>query len=313
MNLNIPDWVHNTISPQIQEKLLYSFVVILVLQLIRWLILRLVDRRIKNTVTLYQARKTIGYTSVLLIFVTVAPIWFTGFGSLGTIIGLISAGLAIALQDLIGSFAGWMFILWRRPFQLGDRIEIGDKKGDVIDLRIFQFSLMEIGNWVNAEQSTGRVVHVPNGKVFRESVANYSRGFRYIWDELPIMVTFESDWKKAKIILQEVVQEHAEHLSKSAQKDLRKAARKYLIFFANLTPIVYTEMAASGVVLTMRYLCDPRQRRSVHSVMVEAILVRFAACDDIDFAYPTIRHYDNVDEGKTDARAVTERYKGVKD
>src|SRR5207247_865051 len=93
------------------------------------------------------------------------------------------------------------FILWRRPFEVGDRVQIGPHAGDVIDLGLFQFTLNEIGAWVNADQSTGRIIHVPNGKVFTDPVANYNKGFRYIWNEVPVVVTFESDWRKAKQIL----------------------------------------------------------------------------------------------------------------
>ena len=95
-----------------------------------------------------------------------------GLRSLGTFLGLLSAGLAIALKDVVASMAGWIFILWRRPFQLGDRIQIGDRAGDVVDLRLFQFTLLEIGNWVDADQSTGRSIHVPNGAVFTEPLFN---------------------------------------------------------------------------------------------------------------------------------------------
>ena len=72
----------------------------------------------------------------------------------------------------------------------------------LIDLRIFQFTLMEIGNWVDADQSTGRIVHVPNGSVFVTPLANYAKGFQYIWNEIPVLVTFESDWRRAKEILE---------------------------------------------------------------------------------------------------------------
>lgn len=102
----------------------------------------------------------------------VARLWFVGLQSLSTFLGLLTAALAIALQDPIVNLAGWLFLIWRRPFRVGDRIQIGDIRGDVIDMRIFQFSLLEIGNWVNADQSTGRVIHVPNGKVFREPQAS---------------------------------------------------------------------------------------------------------------------------------------------
>ncbi|MBZ0199912.1 MAG: mechanosensitive ion channel family protein [Ignavibacteriaceae bacterium] len=80
------------------------------------------------------------------------------------------------------------FILERKPFTVGDRIQTGDVAGDVIDLRIFRFTRMEISNWVDAEQRTGRTIHVPNGKVFTEWQANYSTGFQYIWNEISVLV-----------------------------------------------------------------------------------------------------------------------------
>jgi small-conductance mechanosensitive channel len=228
----------------------------------------------------------------------VGHLWFKGFQSLATYLGLLSAGLAIALQDLVRSFAGWMFILWRQPFGLGDRIQIGEARGDVIDIRLFRFSLMEIGNWVHADQSTGRVVHIPNGRVFTETLANYSKGFQHIWEEIPVLVTFESDWQKAKRILSEIAKTHTEHLSGPAQEGIRKASRQFMIFYEKLTPIVYTSVADCGVLLTLRFLCEPRRRRGTVEEVWEAILRAFADCPDIDFAYPTTRFYDNRTEGK---------------
>ena len=150
----------------------------------------------------------------------------------------------------MANLVGWAFILWRRPFEVGDRIQIGDTAGDVIDLRIFQFTLLEIGNWVDADQSTGRVIHVNNGQVFTLSVANFSKGFEYIWNEVPVLVTFESNWEKAKGILGAIAAKHGEDLSTAAEEKLRQAARKFMIFYSKLTPTVYTSVRDCGVLLT---------------------------------------------------------------
>ncbi len=164
------------------------------------------------------------------------------------------------------------------------------------------FSLMEIGNWVDSDQSTGRVIHVPNGKIFNEVLANYSQGFEYIWNEIPVLVTFESDWRKAKQILSEIAQRHGTHLSGSAANKLREAAKKFMIFYSKLTPVVYTTVKDCGVMLTIRYLCEPRKRRGSEQDIWEDILDAFAAHDDIDFAYPTQRYYINETEGKPGTR-----------
>jgi small-conductance mechanosensitive channel len=162
---------------------------------------------------------------------------------------------------------------------------------------------LEIGNWVDADQSTGRVIHIPNGKIFREAQANYSKGFSFIWNEIAVLVTFESNWKKAKTLLLEIAERHAAHLSEKAEEKVRQAARKFMILYTHLTPAVYTSVADSGVLLTLRYLCEPRRRRATAQEIWEDILEAFAGCSDIDFAYPTYRFYDNPVEGKPDARA----------
>jgi small-conductance mechanosensitive channel len=288
---------------ELQQGFLATVVAIAVFAGLRYIALRIVYRRVQETKALYQWRKTITYTTYLLGLLVVGRIWIQGFSSVSTFLGLLTAGLAIALRDLIVNFAGFLFIMWRRPFDVGDRVQIGDHRGDVIDLRVFQFSLMEIGNWVDADQSTGRVIHIPNGKIFQEAQSNYSTGFAYIWNEIPILVTFESDWKKAKDILSDIAKKDADPLSRAAEESVRRAARKFMIFYTHLSPVVYTKIADSGVLLTIRYLCEPRNRRGTEQTISEEILERFAECDDIDFAYPTYRIYDNPVEGKPGARA----------
>ncbi len=285
-------------------KLAASIVIILTLWVLRRLTLSVVNRRTDNPRVRYRWQKTSRYISFGLGALFIGAIWSATVQSLGTFFGLLSAGLAIALKDLVVNFAGWGFILWRRPFEVGDRIQLGEHRGDVIDIRIFQFSLMEIGNWVDAEQSTGRIIHVPNGKVMTDVLANYSKGFQYIWNEIPVLVTFESNWEDAKQILNDIVAERGQQLTAVAEAAIRKVSEQFLIFYSNLTPIVYTSVVDSGVLLTIRHLCDARRRRGVSEEIWEDILREFGKRDDIDFAYPTTRFYDNRWEGKPGARAA---------
>jgi len=302
---DIAQWLQNRIGlgPGAQWNLAATLLVILIIVIGRRLVLSAVYKRTDDVRVRYRWQKSSSYTAFGIGLIIVIGIWAGAIQSFGTFLGLVSAGLAIALKDLVVNLAGWAFIIWRRPFQLGDRIQIGDYTGDVIDVRIFQFTLMEIGNWVHADQSTGRIVHIPNGKVLSDVLANYTRGFQYIWNEIPVVVTFESDWRKAKSSLEKIVDRHAMHLTEAAQRQVRESSRRFMIFYSKLTPIVYTNVVDFGVELTLRYLCDPRARRGTSQAIWEDILDSFAACDDIDFAYPTHRFYDNRLEGKPDARA----------
>lgn len=182
----------------LQYKLFSSIVIILSLWLIRFVILKIAFKKITVLPIRYKWKKTSLYLSFLIGMLIVGRIWIEGLNSLTTFIGLFSAGLAIALKDLVSNIAGWLFIIGKRPLEVGDRVQIGSIAGDVIDIRIFQFTILEIGNWVDDDQSTGRIIHLPNGQVFQKEIANYSKGFQYIWNEIPVVITFESNWEKAK-------------------------------------------------------------------------------------------------------------------
>ncbi len=279
------------IPSNLAVKLIYTLSWMLVLFALKFFTAKLVCRQVDDDKRRYHIRRTISYVYTFIVVIVIGSIWFKGIASLSTFLGLASAGLAVAMHDTIANMAGFFFIEARKPFRVGDRIQLEDFKGDVIDIRLFQFSIVEVGNWVDADQSTGRIVHVPNSLVLRSPLSNYHIGFEYIWNEIPILITFESNWKKAKELLLGIGRENAEYLSQGAQAQIRHAAQKYLIVAGKLTPTVYTSVKDSGVMLTIRYLVDPRQRRGTEQKIWENILDAFAQEPDIDLAYNTTRFY----------------------
>ena len=287
--------------------LLVSVLAIAGLWLLQKIVLAVVYRRRTDPYTRYRWRKATTYIFIVVGVLVVGREWLEGFKSIATFLGLVSAGIAIALKDPLTNLAGWAFIVSRRPFDVGDRIEIGGHKGDVIDQRLFQFTLNEIGGWVDADQSTGRIIHVPNARIFTDPVANYDKGFKYIWNEVPVVVTYESDWKKAREVLTAIAFKHAEHLTAEAERDLLTASRQYFINYKKLTPIVYVSTVDFGVRLTMRYLIEPRRRRGTVSAIWEDILTEFAKCPDVDLAYHTVRSFRSTEEGKLTMRPTAGR------
>jgi small-conductance mechanosensitive channel len=286
------------LSPATSEHLLATTGVLVGYFLLRRLARRIITRRIEDVSSRYQAANAIAYGLGIIVVAVLIRIWVDGLTGLATYLGLVSAGLAIALQDPLINLAGWIFIVIRRPFKVGDRIQIGPHTGDVVDIRLFRFVLLEIGNWVRADQSTGRVIHVPNGWVFKNSVASYDQAFGYIWNELDVVVTFESNWRRAKEVLTRTVTEHAEKLTEDAKKRIDEAAETMHIKFTKLTPVVWTSVVDHGVQLTMRYLCQPRDRRTSTSEMWESVLDAVDDMDDVELAYPTTRWFDNARETK---------------
>lgn len=286
------------IHPGAQLKLAVTLLIIVLAEVGRRLVLRFLLRRATDNEAAYRWNRTSKYINFAIIFFLIGRVWIEGFQSLITYLGLLSAGLAIALQDVLKNFAGWLFILWRKPFDLGDRVQIGKDTGDVIDMRLFQFTLLEVGNWVDADQSTGRLIHIPNGRVFTESTANYYQGFNYTWSEVRVLVTFESNWRSAKVLLGDIASKHSAHLSEAAAARVREAARRYMIHYKHLTPIVYTSVQDSGVLLTVRYLCEPRRRRFTDQLIWEDTLGAIENAPDIDLAYQTTRFYVPEDRQK---------------
>jgi len=285
------------LEAHITEKILLSLVVILLAIIVRWITVGVLSRRLGDAKEKYYWIRAAKYFISALNIILLFFVWGSEFQSLATFIGLISAALTIALKDLFINMAGWIFIIVRKPFQLGDRIQVGEHRGDVIDVRVFQFTINEIGNWVDADQSTGRIIHIPNGKVFTEPQANYSQGFSHIWHEINVLITFESNWQKTKEILTEIVNKHASALSEEAKKTLIEASKKYMIIYNQLTPIVYTKVKDSGVQLSMRFLITPQRRRGAEQAIWEDILKDFARNDDINLAYPTQRIFYDAQKG----------------
>jgi len=285
LDMSMKDLVSSPYFFKIAQSIFSIFVVyFLILQAIK-----IVNRSSLDLRTKHKIRKLILYISTAVNLVILSLIWVKNIRTFSILLSVIGAGLVIALQDAIMCMAGWFIILIRKPYDVGDRVEISGIKGDVIDIRLFQTTLLEIGNWVKDEQSTGRIVHVPNKNIFISPVFNYTREFEYIWNELKVVVTFESDWKKAKDIMLSFASEKAEVIRENVRRKIKKMAEKYLIFYEKLTPIVYVKIVDYGIELSLRYLTIAKNRRSSESELAESILDSFQMESDINFAYPTYR------------------------
>lgn len=270
-------------------RLIVSVGIALVLYVIAWLIVRIINKRITNLKRRHSARKTTLYVTTLIIVGIITLMWVKNLRTVSVVISVIGAGLVVALQEMILSVAGWFLVLLKRPFEPGDRIEMGGVKGDVIDVRLFQTALLEIGGWVKEDQSTGRIVHIPNSAMFRGPLYNYTRGFEFLWNEIKIMVTFESNWKKAEEIMLSFARKESQKIGDEAHRRIKKMSERYLIYYDKLTPIVYTKIVDFGVELSLRYLTAAKMRRRTQDELSRAILDEFRKEKDINFAYPTYR------------------------
>ncbi len=194
---------------------------------------------------------------------------------LSTAIGLAGAGITYALREVIMSIAGWFAILFGDFFETGDRFLLGGIKGDVVDIGVLRTTLMEIGEWVNGDQYTGRIVRVANSYIFSSPVYNYTANFKFLWDEIMIPLRFESDMKLAKTILLEIVEKHTGQYNKEAVIAWGNMKRRYKLENASLDSQVFLSFKDNWVEINLRYAVDYRERRIVKENFFSEILQRF--------------------------------------
>jgi small-conductance mechanosensitive channel len=266
-----------------------SFFFILLIYFLALQLIKLINRSSLELKAKHKARKLTLYIATLINIAILGIIWVKKIRALSMFLSIVGAGLVIALQDIILCVAGWFMILFRKPYDVGDRIEVKGIIGDVIDIRLFQTTLLEVGNWVREEQSTGRIVHIPNSVIFKDPIYNYTREFEFIWNELKIVVTFESNWKKAKDIMLSFAEKESERIKEDVAVKIKKMSERYLIYYEKLTPIVYTKIVDNGIELSLRYLTKAKQRRITQDKLSQDILNEFEKHPDINFAYPTYR------------------------
>lgn len=277
-NQSVIDILATIWATSLYRKLILSVLILLFQAIAHRLLLWIAVRRLPDdSPYIYPLRKAVGYgvniVAVLLLF----AVWVERLGDLSVAVGILAAGLAFALQEVIGSFAGWLTIISGRPFAVGDRIETGGIRGDVVDVGILRTTVMEIGNWLNGDHNTGRIVTVSNAFIFKEPLYNYSVYLHFIWDEISVPVTYESDWKRAIEIMLESVQQnqHYQGLLPQAEEQRRQARRKLAVKLTPLEPRVFVRLTDNWIELGIVYPVDIDIRRAFRSEVGEHILKAF--------------------------------------
>lgn len=269
------------------SKLLFTilFVVLLVVlnRLIKSLLLRFLGTHRIGRST-FWARQAINLVAAVVMVVGLVSTWFDDPSRLATALGLVTAGLAFALQKVVTSVAGYFVILQGKTFNVGDRITMGGVRGDVIALGFIQTTILEMGQppsvesntdpamWVRSRQYTGRIVTVTNDKIFDEPVYNYTRDFPYIWEEMRLPVAYRDDRNQAESILLDIAARHsvpAHQLDDEARRELQ---RRYLLDVHGFEPRVYYRLTDNWLELTVRFVTREHGIREVKDAMSRELL-----------------------------------------
>lgn len=233
---------------------------------------RYASRAVHDNSGRYQARKGITFVGYVVGIVLVALVFSDKLGGLTVAFGVAGAGIAFALQEVIASAAGWAALIFGKFYRVGDRVQLGGIKGDVIDIGVLRTTLMQIGDWVNGDNYNGRIVRVANSFVFKEPVFNYSSDFPFLWDEITIPIKYGSDHELARQIIGRVAENTVGDYARDAEQAWTPMTRKYLIEPASVQPRVTMALNANWIEFTLRYVTDYRQRRSTKDLLFTGIL-----------------------------------------
>jgi small-conductance mechanosensitive channel len=240
-------------------------------------------RRRRNERVAFWVRQSIRLFTAALLLLGLASIWFDDPTRLATALGLVTAGLAFALQKVVTAVAGYFVILRGKTFNVGDRIRMGGVRGDVIALDFIKTSIMEMGQppsvqadepamWVHSRQYTGRMVSVSNAAVFDEPVYNYSRDFPYVWEEMQLPIPYSADRECAERILLETAKRHTVPIAELSAEVLAELRRRYFMLPADVQPRVYYRLTDNWLELTVRFIARDHGARELKDALSRDIL-----------------------------------------
>jgi small-conductance mechanosensitive channel len=253
------------------------------------IVLRLLDvyliGRVQHAVYRYNLKRVLSLVAWLLIAFLIVTILFQNWYTAVVSFGLISVILGFSFQTVLASFIGWIYILVREPYRVGDRIKIGSAAGDVIDVSYLDTTLWEFGgDYLSTDHPTGRVIKFPNSSVLNTPVYNYTWPlFPYIWNEIKFQVAYNSDLAFVAATMQEV-----------AEREVGEAMMKQVRVFRELlaqTPIDQLQVQEQPVVMfrvsestwleaIVRYLVHPKEAGRVKTRLIKDLLNRLNAEPD---------------------------------
>lgn len=273
--------------PELQQ-FSFTFLAVALTYLVYVIFSHVATRYVSDKKTRYALNKALFIISILAVTAIIVRIWVEETQSLLISYGILAAGVAIALQDILRNFVGGIYIMISGIFRVGDRISIGDMAGDVMDVGIMSTTFMEIGHWVQGDQPTGRIVIIPNAVIITGTVYNFTKDHNFVWDEITIPITYDSDWRSAREVFFAIVREETEELTLQAEAEIERIGEKYYLPKKVVEPSVFLSLTDNWIRLDIRYVADTRQRRILRDRIMQRLMEAVDAHPEFSVASATI-------------------------
>ena len=265
------DFLKEAVSLSLLGKCVAAVVGILFIHATFRVLEQTLPRRFGRANARYRVRKFVVFCGYLTILLFLALLFEDRLGRLSFALGVAGAGVAVALQDVLASIAGAFSIGFSKLYAVGDRVQIGDIRGDVIDIGLLRTTLMETGNWVSKDLYNGRIARIPNSTVLKGSVFNYSQGFRFIWDEIKVVLTGTSDSQLARAMLLRVAKGAIGEYLFEAQSSWKTISENYQSENPPLEPTVALVVNSGSLEFTVSYVVDYTKRTAMQDQLFTKI------------------------------------------
>jgi len=283
--------MHDLLKPAVSlsslEKCVAAVIGILVIHATFRTLERTLPRRFGQADARFRVRKFVAFSGYAAILLFLSILFEDRLGRLSFAIGVAGAGVAVALQDVLASIAGAFSIGFSKLYAIGDRVQIGDTRGDVIDIGLLRTTLLETGNWVSKDMYNGRVVRIPNSSVLKGPIFNYSQGFRFVWDEVKVVFTNTSDFQLAREMLLRVAKESIGEYLVEAQTSWKTISENFRSENPPLEPTVALAVNAASLEFTVDYVVDYTKRTAMQDQLFTKIVEEIANCkSQLQWALP---------------------------
>ena len=260
----------------------YVYVIISTLSvLVIFYLLKIIGRKIIQKLTSGRREFVLNHSyqvvlNILEVLILII-IWDEYIKGLMTLISVISAAMTIALRDFILNFFCGIYIKFKKPFKVEDRIQIGDIKGDVMSTSTFSFEILEVSTKEDNGQSTGIVIHYPNSSIISGPVKNINKGFKYIWDEMIVKIEIDCDLANNKKEIYKIVNslDTVKNIPRKMKNQIDDVNTTNRVYFNKFDPIIYTKIVDNHVELALRFLMHPKKARYIESVIWNKIYLGY--------------------------------------
>ena len=259
------------------QKLVVGALLIAFVLFLNKLLKQILTRKINDRASEYNFKSLINLLSFLLILLIAVSLVFSNWYATMVSFGVVSLILGLALQNPLTSLFGWIFLLIRKPYEVGDRIKIGNVYGDVLSVGYFDTTLWEFGgDYLSGDHPSGKIIRFSNSKIFSEYVVNYSWPlFPFIWSEVKFYVSYTSDFDFISLTVTQIAEKEVGEAMLRRVTRLKKILEDSMVQELEIKEkpsVIFSAHTNTWIEVVVRFLVEPKNQGPTKSLLFTHIM-----------------------------------------